>query len=471
MNTNTLLVLEKAKKAITEYKMLENVSTVIVGLSGGADSVCLLHVLYTLKDEYKLKLIASHVNHGIRGEEAENDAAFSKNFAASLNVHFSLFKADCVKEAQENGETLEEAGRRIRYEFFTSLCEDETYRIATAHNSNDNLETVLFNIARGSALSGAKGIPPKRDNIIRPLIFCTREEIEGYCKENNLSFVTDSTNLSDDYTRNRIRHNVLPELQNVNSNVIEAFTRFSESVRIDDDYLDCVAENALENASSGECSYNTKLINSLHPSIKKRVIYKAVERFSKETPDSKKINLVLSCINEKTKIQLYKNCYCESKENELKFFKNDNNKECEKQEPKILECENFSVNFGGYTVKGEYFSKTSQKINDLLLDNLIDCDTINGNLVLRTRQEGDKITLRKRKVTKTLKKLFIEENIPKEKRDSIPVISDKNGVVWVYGFGVNKKNAVKKETKNILSVEVERYGFTENEWRYQKSSY
>lgn len=464
MSINTSLVLEKAKKAINEYKMLENVSTVVVGLSGGADSVCLLHVLYTLKDEYKLKLIASHVNHGIRGEEAGNDALFSKNFAETLGADFKLLQVDCVKEARENGETLEEAGRRIRYEFFDMLCEDETYVIATAHNSNDNLETVVFNITRGSALSGAKGIPPKRDNIIRPLIFCSRAEIEGYCKENNLSFVTDSTNLSDDYTRNRIRHNVLPELEKVNSNAIEAFTRFSESVRIDDDYLDSIAENALEKAKLSECSYSTEAINSLHPSIKRRVIFKVINRFSEELPDSKKINLVLSCISENSKIQLYKNCYCESKENELKFFKNDNNKECEKQEPKILECENFSVNFGGYTVKGEYFSKTSQKINDLLLDNLIDCDTISGNLILRTRNEGDKITLRKRKVTKTLKKLFIEECILKDERDKIPVISDRNGVVWVSGFGVNKNNAVKEDTKNILSISVsEKNGFTENE--------
>ena len=463
MSINSSSVLEKVKKAITEYKMLENVSTVVVGLSGGADSVCLLHVLNTLKNDYELNLLAAHVNHGIRGEEAENDATFSMNFAESLNVYFSLLKADCVKEAEENGETLEEAGRRIRYDFFDMLCESETYKIATAHNSNDNLETVLFNIARGSALSGAKGIPPKRDNIIRPLIFCTREEIEGYCKENNLSFVVDSTNLSDDYTRNRIRHNVLPELQKVNSNVIEAFTRFSESVRIDDDYLDCVAEKALSDATLNENTYNVEVIKMMHPSIKNRVIYKAVERFSKETPDSKKINLVLSCIGENSKIQLYKNCYCETKKSVLKFFDNDNTIECKIEAQEIPCEESFNLNFGEFVVKGEYFSKTSQKINDLLLDNLIDCDTINGNLILRTRQEGDKITLRKRNVTKTLKKLFIEEGVLKEERDKIPVISDDNGVVWVYGFGVNKKNAVKRETKNILSVEVERYGFTENE--------
>ena len=464
MNTNTLLVLEKAKKAITEYKMLENVSTVVVGLSGGADSVCLLHVLNLLKNDCNLNLIAAHVNHGIRGEEANADAVFSMNFAESLNVHFSLLKANCVEEAEESGETLEEAGRRIRYEFFDMLCEDETYVIATAHNSNDNMETVIFNITRGSALSGAKGIPPKRENIIRPLIFCSREEIEGYCKENNLEYVTDSTNLTDDYTRNRIRHNVLPELKKVNSNVIESFTRFSQSVRVDDEFLDSVAETALESSQIDECSYSVDAITSLHPSIKNRVIFKAIKNFSNETPDSKKINLVLNCINENSKIQLYKNCYCETKENELKFFKNDNNNECEKQEIKLTKNENFNISFGEITVNGEYFLVTSQKINNLLLDNLIDCDTINGNLVLRSRKEGDKIKLPKRNVTKTLKKLFIEDNIPQEKRDLIPVLVDDDGVIWVAGYGVNKGNALKKSTKNILSVSVsEKNGFTKNE--------
>ncbi len=453
MSINTSIVLEKVKKAIEEYKMLENVNTVVVGLSGGADSVCLLHVLNTLKNEYKLKLVVAHINHGIRGEEADADATFSKEFSESLNVKFCLLEADCVKDAEENGETLEEAGRRIRYAFFDSLCENENSVIATAHNSNDNAETVIFNISRGSALSGAKGIPPKRDNIIRPLIFCSREEIECYCKENNLKFVTDSTNLTVDYTRNRIRHNVLPELTKVNSSVLEAFTRFSESVRVDDSYLDSVAKNAFKTAEMGEFSYNTDVINSLHPSIKSRVLRIAVKKFTGELPDSKKINLVLNCINENSKIQLYKNCYCETKENELKFFKADNNNECEKHEVELIKNKNFCVSFGEFTVKGEYFSRTSQKINDLLLDNLIDCDTINGNLVLRSRREGDKIKFPKRNVTKTLKKLFIEENIPKEKRDLIPVIADDNGVVWVKGYGVNKKNAVTDTTKNILSLE------------------
>ena len=157
------------------------------------------------------------------------------------------------------------------------------------------------------------------------------------------------------------------------------------------------------------------------------MLFKALSEFSNENPDSKKIDAILTCIAENSKIQLYKNCYCETKKSELKFFDNDNTIECKIETQEIPCEESFNLNFGEFVVKGEYFSKTSQKINHFLLDNLIDCDTINGNLILRTRNEGDKITLRKRNVTKTLKKLFIEEGVLKEERDKIPVISDDNG--------------------------------------------
>jgi len=462
MNTDNSLVYEKAKKAIEKYAMLKKGSKVIVGLSGGADSVCLLHFLNSIKNEYDLTIVSAHINHGIRGDEADNDARFSRELSESLNIEFKLLEVDCIKEAKENNETVEEAGRRIRYEFFSSLADGENSVIATAHNSNDNMETVIFNLTRGASLSGAKGIPPKRENIIRPLIFCSREEIEEYCKGNSLSFVTDSTNLSDDYTRNKIRHLVIPELKRINSNAEAAFSRFSESVRSDAEYLDELAQEAFKKAEINENSYSVSVLNSFHKAIKNRVIFKAIEKFSGETPDSKKIQAVFDCIDGNSKIQLYKNCYAETKNGVLKLFSDVNNI-CEKKEKIELPEKVFNCEFKGYSIKSELYENISQKVNDLLLDNLIDCDTIYGNLVLRTREEGDKITLRKRNVTKTLKKLFIEENIPKEEREKIPVIADDNGVVWVFGFGVNKKNAKTENTKNILSVKGEKYGFTKNE--------
>lgn len=462
MNTNTLLVNEKAKNAIEKYEMLKYGDKVIVGLSGGADSVCLLHFLNSIKNEYNLTIISAHINHGIRGDEATKDAAFSKEFSENLNAGFRLLEVDCVTEAEKNGETVEEAGRRIRYEFFNSLADTENSVIATAHNSNDNMETIIFNITRGSSLNGAKGIPPKRENIIRPLIFCTREEIEGYCKENLLSFVTDSTNLSDDYTRNKIRHLVIPELKSINTSAENAFSRFSEMARDDLDFLEKSTISAFKQAVIDKNTYSVKILDSFHKSIKNRVIFKAITDFCGEKPDSKKIQAVCECIDKNTKIQLYKNCFAETKDGVLKFF--DGEKISKNEETIILEKNGFEYQFGEYIVKTELLENISQKIKDLVLDNSIDCDTICGNLILRTRQEGDKITLRKRNVTKTLKKLFIEETVPKEKRNLIPVISDDNGVVWVFGFGVNKKNVITEKSKNILSIRVsEKNGFTKNE--------
>lgn len=462
MSNNTLLVREKAKKAIEKYEMLNKGDTVVVGLSGGADSVCLLHFLNSIRNEYKLTIISAHINHGIRGEEAEKDALFSKTFSENLNVDFRYLKVDCVNEAQKNGETVEEAGRRIRYEFFNSLIEGKNSVIATAHNSNDNMETIIFNITRGSSLNGAKGIPPKRENIIRPLIFCTREEIEGYCKENSLEFVTDSTNLSDDYTRNRIRHLVIPELKKINESAEEAFSRFSEMARDDLDFLQKSTISAFKEAEIDKNTYSVKILNTFHKSIKDRVIFKAIKDFSGEAPDSKRVQAVSECIENKTKIQIYKNCFVEAKADILRFFSGE--KICKNEETIILNEINFEYQFGEYIIKTELLENFSQKIKDLVLDNLIDCDTICGNLILRTRQEGDKITLRKRNVTKTLKKLFTEEKVPKELRDIIPVIVDDNGVVWVSGFGVNKKNAKTEKSKKILSVKVsEKNGFAKNE--------
>lgn len=459
--SNTLIVLEKVQKAISEYSMLKEGNTVIVGLSGGADSVCLLHVLASLRDEYRLKIIASHVNHGIRGDEAKRDSDFSRALAEGLNIEFKLLEADCPREAAKNNETLEEAGRRIRYGFWNSLA-DERSVIATAHNSNDNAETVIFNIARGAALNGARGIPPKRDNIIRPLIFCSRDEIEGYCSENGLEFVTDSTNLSNDYTRNRIRHLVLPELKNVNPAFLNAFSRFSICADEASEYIDFVAEEALRKAKLSENVYSISVLNGFHKAVKGRAIIKAVVEFCGEIPDNKKVASVLECMEKGAKLQLYKNCYCEAKNNELILFSGGNNN-CEQFSDVIeIPLEDFSVSFGDYCLEGKIFEEKSEK-EKFLLDNLIDCDTIKGNLVLRTRREGDETTLLKRKVTKSLKKLFIESGVPREERGFVPVLADSDGVVWVYGFGVNKRNSVCKTSKKIMALKGEKYGFTKYE--------
>ena len=255
---------------------------------------------------------------------------------------------------------------------------------------------------------------------------------------------------------------VIPELKKINESAEEAFSRFSEMARDDLDFLQKSTISAFKEAEIDKNTYSVKILNTFHKSIKDRVIFKAIKDFSGEAPDSKRVQAVSECIENKTKIQIYKNCFVEAKADILRFFSGE--KICKNEETIILNEIDFEYQFGEYIIKTELLENFSQKIKDLVLDNLIDCDTICGNLILRTRQEGDKITLRKRNVTKTLKKLFTEEKVPIELRDIIPVIVDDNGVVWVSGFGVNKKNAKTEKSKKILSVKVsEKNGFAKNE--------
>ena len=204
---------------INQYNMVDYGGTVIVALSGGADSVCLLHNLVLLKDKYNFKVMACHLNHHLRGEESNSDMEFCKELCRQNNIELFVKEVDVDKLSNELKISHEECGRNCRYEFFNFLAEKYNAKIATAHNSDDNLETTIYNMTRGASLKGLSGIPKVRDYIIRPLINTSREKIEEYCKGYGLKYVTDSTNLTDEYTRNKIRHNVIPVLKEINPSV------------------------------------------------------------------------------------------------------------------------------------------------------------------------------------------------------------------------------------------------------------
>ena len=265
--------------------MLEDGDTVIVGLSGGADSTALLRVLCELKTEYNLNLIAAHVNHGIRGAEADRDEAFCKELCKKLGVQIYAFHIDIPELAKERGVSLEVAGRDARYEFFTGLA-GENGKIATAHNAQDTAETLLLNLCRGTGLKGLTGIPPVRfvehkagcrsdetvsTMVIRPLIECTREEIEAYLESLGQDYVTDSTNLEDDYTRNRIRHNVIPELVAVNENAMGNITRCISTLKDDSDFLEALAEELVSSSNRGDGLDTDALLAAPKPVLSRAV--------------------------------------------------------------------------------------------------------------------------------------------------------------------------------------------------------
>ncbi len=260
---------DKVKNAVLKFDMIkERPCKITVALSGGADSVALLYSLWFLKDELQIELSACHVNHNLRGDESDGDEMFVRRMCRLLDIPLYV-KNIKVLDYVSKHESVELVARKIRYDFFSELGADRL--IATAHTASDNCETVLINLIRGTALSGMCGIPPKRDNIIRPLIDCTREDIEEFCKEHSLPYVTDSTNLSTDYTRNKLRINIIPELKKINPSLIASIGRMSQSVALDDRYLDDIAKKEHINAKK-DGKYSVPALQSLDECILRRVV-------------------------------------------------------------------------------------------------------------------------------------------------------------------------------------------------------
>ncbi len=423
-------MLDLILKANDTFKLLNKGDTVTVALSGGADSVALLHALVSLKEKLGITVNAAHLNHSIRGDEADRDQEFAINLCKNLKIEIFCEKADVPKYAADNHLSLELAAREVRYEFLNRVA---VGKIATAHTASDNLETLIFNLSRGAALKGLCGIPPKRNNIIRPIIFCTRSDVEDYCKENNLSFVTDSTNLCDDYSRNKIRHNIVPILKEISGSPEISAVRTAQLLAEDNDYLETAANKELF-ALLTDNGILAKGISDLHTAIAKRVIkaYFAI-CYPEISLENHHINSIYDiCADNSGKVNLPSCVFAEIKNGMLTFFDSEN-----------AETPQFSV-----------VIKEIKNVNNLFSNDLLDCDKIIGKLTVRTRLEGDSIRLHNRGCTKTLKKLYCECKIPLNIRESLPVIADEKGVVWVHNIGVASRCAVSKNTKNVLKIEV-----------------
>ncbi|MCD7828786.1 MAG: tRNA lysidine(34) synthetase TilS, partial [Clostridiales bacterium] len=264
-----MMTADKIHSVIDKYNMVSSGDTVILGVSGGADSMCMLSFFNEYSRKKGFNIICAHVNHGIRGSEADYDEEFVGSYCSKHGIKFTAAHYDVPKIAAASKESQELCGRRLRYEFFNSIAPNA--KIATAHNLNDCMETFLLNLARGTGLKGLCGIPKVQGNIIRPLIECTREEIEAYNAEHGVPFVTDSTNLCDDYTRNKIRHNVIPVLNEINPSFSSVFLSCISSLADTEDYIESVVSLSFSNAKS-ERGFSAAYINALPKAVRDRVI-------------------------------------------------------------------------------------------------------------------------------------------------------------------------------------------------------
>lgn len=428
--------------AIEKYNMISTGDRVVVALSGGADSVSLLDALCSLKEKYNLTIYAAHLNHNLRGEEAERDENFCKILCENYEVELFIKSIDIHTLANEQKISEELCGRNERYKFFDELSVRLNAKIATAHSASDNAETLIYNIARGSSVRGLSAIPPKRGRIIRPLIEVSRAQIEEYCKQKGLAFVTDSTNLTDDYTRNRIRHSVMGTLRDINPQLEQSVSQLSESAREVTDYLNKQAQAALDKCKT-QFGFSCKMLLQLDTAVLKHSLVLLCERTAKLTPEHRHIELMIKILNNGGAVNLSSKFIAVSKQGIFRIISVNDNEEFKP----VSVSENFSINYNG-----KIYSITKQNSNKEN-KNSVSIDSIDKGAVFRTRKEGDKFTYPRRKVTKPLRKVLNEMKIPSEQRDNLLVLAIDNTILWCENIGASEDG--KNDSDKELNIKIE----------------
>ena len=415
---------------------------VLVGLSGGADSVMLLSFLVKYRENTEhFPMLAVHINHGIRGEEAERDERFAKELAESMGIEFQSKFIDVPKLADGCGLGLEEAARNARYEEFSRIIEErEDFGcIAVAHNATDNLETVILNMMRGAGINGMAGIKPVRDDVIRPLIYIPKTDILSVLEQNNIPYVTDSTNLSSEYTRNYVRNEILPKLSRLSDSPEKMALRMCKNLLSDSDYIDTQANAFIEKGV-----FCADALDSLHNAVFVRVITRMCARagaFGVESVHLEKIKELLKKDNFSVSLPGGYSFLCEY--GKCRVVQNGDGVDFSKP---LAFGENVLDGLGATVfVTDEPIAKTYINVYKNSIQVCVSFDIIENGAFVRSRADGD--SYRYGGATRKLKKLFNDKKIPPSERDRIPVFCDKSGIFWVPGFGL--RDDVKPKDKKL----------------------
>lgn len=437
----------KTLEYIREHRLLEPGDRVIVALSGGADSVCLLVILNELKKETSIELFAVHVHHGLRGSEADRDSLYAQELSERLGVPFVCVHVKAAEYAKEHGMSEEEAGRHLRYQ----ILEEERIRvggtkIAVAHHAGDQVETVLYHLFRGSGLKGLGGIRPLRDTIIRPLLSSDRLEILEFLEERGIGHCEDSTNASGDYIRNRLRNEIIPAVtERINSGACGNILQAAEIAFEADAYLEKTAERLFcEFGIQSETGALGILVEPLlleDGIIRRYVVRRMIGEMSLSLKNITSIHIKdTAALLEKgagRRVDLPAGLYAERSYGELWLRQKD------KQEEKLLPEPQMTV--FSYE-KGQEFPKNRYT-------KWFDYDKINNALAVRFRETGDYITLAGGG-KKTVKAYMIDEKIPKEKRDRIPLVADGSHILWVIGYRISEYYKITGDTHTVLQIQI-----------------
>ena len=436
-----------SKKGVELYNRIyatvvkENMSSfidrgVLVGFSGGADSVFLTCFLteYKRRLDKDFSILAVHVHHGIRASEADRDEAFSNDFSSELGIEFASRRVDVPAMKQSLGLGMEEAARNARYSIFDDIIQgrDDINTIAVAHNATDNTETVLMNMLRGSGLSGVCGIKPIRDNVIRPIIAISKSEIVDFLNEHEIPYVTDSTNLSSDYSRNYVRNEILPLFKHLSTDPDAAIVRLTENLRSDLDYLNRQADSFIQNECEQEVTCAS--LRALHPALQAKVLAKLIHTNTGFYPEEKHISALRSLLgsdNFRYSLPGEKNLV--SERGVCAFLPKASENKVSKQIFSLVKGEN-KISGTNLTVYIGEVDKTSLNVYNFSIQAYISSDIIDNGLILRFKSDGD--SYRYSGINHKLKKVFNDRNIPPTQRELIPIICDSEGIVLLPGMSV-----------------------------------
>ncbi len=447
-----------AIETIEQHKLIEKGDGIVLGLSGGADSTALLLMLCSLKERYQLKIHGVHIHHGFRGEYADRDETFSRELCLSLGVSFHAEHLDVSKIAEERGLSFEMAGRELRYEVFEAeRLKMELDKIAVAHHRDDQGETILLRFIRGSGLDGLVGIRPSREGlIIRPLLMCSRKQIEAYCASKNIEPMVDHTNFDSAYSRNFLRNEIIPAIDayfggSLNRQLSKTARLLSE----DGDYIQSVVETLWsENVTSIEGGYRVKkkILQNTHSAIRSRLIRKMYGAVKGNLNDLEQnhVALILDLLEtDGYKSFTYKGVLFYGEYEWLNGVSDPTqgilkgSEDCRKHENRpTLRVEKLENSNEMANKKSTGFCQTIE----------IDEDTVVGNLTLRHRLPGDQIIPFGMKGHKKIKDLLIDAKIPLKDRDQIWLICDDEKIIWVYGIRQHEHTRVTKNTRQILRL-------------------
>ena len=476
-------IIEQTEMYIRKHGMIEKGDVVIAGVSGGADSVCLLFILCRLQKKMGFEVKACHVNHGIRGEAADADEAYVRKLCGQLGVACRFFHENVELIARKRKQSSEEAGRAVRREAFDIMCrEDGGTKIATAHHRDDNAETMLLNIARGTGLKGLCGIRPVQGRLIRPLLYLDRDQIENFLMDQGIAWCTDATNEEDVYTRNRIRHNILPALKSqVNEGVVRHLDELSAQAREVWEYLEkgteaawkhCVKvqdRESAEEVSEHRNRYKKLLIEGAcfgeeMPAVQKLLIKECLSavRGSEKDIGSAHLHAVMDLFGRQCgrRVNLPGNVIAERTYQGVVISR----------EPApghaAGQAEEISLNIPGVTELPDGIHKVicrfvdiseagkAKEIPQKSYTKWIDYDIIKCNLSVRTRRSGDYLVVDDKGSRQKLKSWFINEKIPKKERDEMLLVSDGQHIVWVPGHRMSRACQISNRTEKILEIKI-----------------